>query len=224
MGIIRSKLSIPGRTILKPSTLKRPKRSLRSKIVIFLLSVIALGSLLMLAFPYLPKLAYWINRPHIDPTSYQQAAKATKTGEQPVNPEPAKPGNRLILPSIGLDTQIIEGRNIYAIGKNQGAWRETSSINPTVDGNIVLAGHRFIYNVRNTGVFYNLPELNIGDKLYIRWDNKMYEYEVYNSRSVLPTQVDIRDADPAVARKLTMYTCYPLGSTAKRFVIEAKQL
>lgn len=69
-----------------------------------------------------------------------------------------------------------------------------------------------------------MPELDVGEKIFIRWDNKMYEYEIYNTRSVQPTQVDIRDPDPKVSRKLTLYTCSPLGSTAERFVIEAKQL
>ena len=151
---------------------------------------------------------------------YHQAATTKKEAGAVAE----KPGNRLILPDIGVDTQIIEGRNIYVIGKNQGVWHETSKTNPTQPGNMVIAGHRFLYTATNGGWFYNLPELKKGEKIYVRWDNVMYEYEVYNTRTVLPTQVDIRDPDPTVPNKLTMYTCYPLGSTAKRFVIEAKLL
>lgn len=188
------------------------------------MSLIAVVSLYFLVAPFLPRLLFWISRPHIDATNYQKAAAATKDGK-PAPGTNDKPGNRLILPTIGQDSEILDGRNIYVIGKNQGVWRETSAIDPSTPGNIVVAGHRWMgYDIRNVGQFYNLPELKNGDKLYIRWDSKVYEYEVYSSKTVLPTQIDIRDPDPDVPKKLTMYTCYPLGSTAQRFVIEAKQL
>lgn len=222
--IMKPKIAIKPRQTLKPNLVARPKRSLKTKLLLAVLSVIALGSLVLLAFPYMPRIIFWITRPSLDTKTFEQEAKQTKSGKTALKVDPAKPGNRIILPGIGADIQIIEGTSIYAIGKNQGAWRETRAVNPTMDGNMVLAGHRFIYNVRNSGVFYNLPELKVGSKIYVRWDNKMYEYEIYNTRSVLPTQTDIRDADPSVPRKLTMYTCWPLGSTAKRFVVEAKQL
>ncbi len=222
---MKPKLAIPQRNSLNYNATKKNKRSLKSKLVLIILGLIALGSFTLLALPYLPRLRYLIFKPKIDATSYQQAAQSTKEGkEAPIDNEAQKPGNRLVLPGIGVDTQIIDGRNIYVIGKNQGVWRETGNIDPTQEGNIVIAGHRFLYTATNGGWFYNLPELQNGQKIYIRWDSKVYEYEIYNSKTVLPTQVDIRDTDPDVPKKLTLYTCYPLGSTAKRFVIEAKQL
>lgn len=193
-------------------------RTRRSKLILAGLITISLVSLVILALPYLPHLSFLFHRPKIDATPYQQAAakkSTTKVSD--------KPGNRLILPDIGVDTQIIEGRNIYVIGKNQGVWHETSKLNPTQPGNIVIAGHRFLYTAKNGGWFYNLPELKNGQKIYVRWENKVYEYEVYRTKTVLPSQIDIRNSDPEVPYKLTMYTCYPLGSTAKRFVVEAKK-
>lgn len=221
--IMKSKLSIPQRSSIVRSRNKSPKRTLKTRVILFGLCCIAIVSLVLLVLPYLPRLRFLIQRPRIDATSYQAAAQATKNG-RPSSPEVAKPGNRLILPSIGVDAQVIDGSNIYVIGKNQGVWRETGTIDPSENGNIVIAGHRFLYTATNGGWFYSLPELKNGQKIYIRWQDKTYEYEVYNSKTVLPSEVDIRDNDPNVPKKLTMYTCYPLGSTAKRFVIEAKQL
>jgi len=219
---IMSNLSIPSRKTVSFKNSNKPKRSTRSKVTIVILIVVALGSLIVIVLPYIPRLRFLLTRPKIDPISYQQAAKATKKGETTT---PTKqPGNRLILASIGVNAQIIEGKNIYVIGKNQGVWHETPIINPTTPGNIVIAGHRFLYTATNGGYFNNLPELKLNDKIFVQWNDKVYEYQVYNSKTVLPTQVDIRDNDPNVPKKLTMYTCYPLGSTAKRFVIEAKQL
>ena len=223
VNIMKSKLSIDQRKSVKYKASKRNKRSLRSRIALVLLSLIAFGSFVLLVLPYLPRLSFLLTKPRIDPSSYQQAAQATKDGAN-ANTQDNQPGNRLVLPDIGVNTEIIDGRDIYVIGKNQGVWRETRTIDPTQDGNIVIAGHRFLYTATNGGWFYNLPELKNGQKIYVRWNEKVYEYEVYNSKTVLPTQVDIRDTDPAVPKKLTLYTCYPLGSTAKRFVIEARQI
>lgn len=216
----KQKLAVTQRYSLRSSRPVRTKRSLRSKIILTCLITISLVSLAVLALPYLPHLSFLFHRPKIDATPYHQAA-ASKEDSAAVA---KKPGNRLVLPDIGVDTQIIEGRNIYVIGKNQGVWHETNKINPAAPGNMVIAGHRFLYTATNGGWFYNLPELKIGQKIYVRWDNVTYEYEVYRTRTVKPTQTDVRDPDPEVPYKLTMYTCYPLGSTAQRFVVEAKQI
>lgn len=195
---------------------RRTKRSLRSKIVLGFLAVISITSLILLILPYLPHLGFLFHQPRIDATPYKQAAK-NKT-----LPPSTAPGNRLILPEIGVDAQIIDGRGVYVIGKNQGVWRENGNISPETPGNLVIAGHRFLYTATNGGYFYNLPELKRDSEIFVKWKDKVYGYEIYNTRTVLPTQVDIRNNDPSVPRKLTLYTCYPLGSTAKRYVVEAR--
>lgn len=220
---MKSPLSVKNRKSAPKLKITKPKRSLRSKLLPSGLIGVALVSLFILLMPYLPRLWFLVAKPKINATPYHQAATLTKVGK-PVEVTSDKPGNRLILPGIGVDAQIIEGKSINVIGRNQGVWHETSKFDPSLPGNMVIAGHRFLYTATNGGWFYNLPELKIGSKIYVRWNDKMYEYEIYNTRSVMPTQVDIRDTDPAVPKKLTMYTCYPLGSTAKRFVVEAKQL
>lgn len=168
--------------------------------------------------PYLPRLWYLITRPEINSQPYEQASK---NGELPDDIKKQK-GNRLVLPQIGVNTEIIDGANINVIGRNQGVWRETPNIDPTKPGNMVIAGHRFLYTARNGGHFYNLTELKNNDKIYVKWDKKIYAYEVFNSKTVKPTQTEIRNADTEVEHKLTMYTCFPLGSTAERYVVEAK--
>lgn len=202
----------------------KPQRDKKHKITIFILSLICIICLFILAMPYLPRLYYLVKKPKIDSTEYIQAVKDTKEGNTTKIGGEALKGNRLILPDIGVNTEVIDGKDIYVIGKNQGVWRETPKINPTIDGNLVIAGHRFLYTAKNGGWFYNLTELRIGQRIFMKWENKVFEYEVTNTKTVLPTQVDIRDNDPSISRKLTLYTCYPLGSTAKRFVVEAKQI
>ena len=202
------------------------KRSRKSKIIIITSIVIAIASFILLILPYLPHINFIVRKPKIDPKPYSQAAEESRKGATKISDEAIQQlkGNRLILPAIGVNAEIIDGRDVYVIGKNQGVWRESGKIDPTVNGNIVIAGHRFLYTAKNGGYFYNLPELKLGSKIYVRWKDTVYEYEIYNTKTVLPEQVDIRNNDPKVSKKLTLYTCYPLGSTAKRYVVEAKQL
>lgn len=175
--------------------------------------------------PYIPRLIFLITKPKINSSPYENASKQTKSKEPITNNEVTKQdGNRLIIPKIGVNAKIIDGKNIDVIGRNQGVWRETPAIDPEVPGNIVLAGHRFIYTITHGGYFYNLTELKNNEILYVKWNDKVYSYKIINTRTVLPSQVEIRDPDPLIPNKLTLYTCYPLGSTAKRFVVEAKLL
>ena len=220
---MKSKIKIKKRKSLLLKRIKFIQRSKKSKLFIGFLVIIASVGLLVLIMPYIPRVRFLIQRPRIDPSSYQQAAKETKAGNN-AKTDSTKLGNRLILPDIGVDTQIIEGKNLNVIGKNQGVWRESGSVDPQKDGNIVIAGHRFLYKATNGGWFYNLPELKMGQNIFVKWKDKIYAYEVYRTRTVVPSQIDIRDNDPKVRKKLTLYTCYPLGSTSKRFVVEAKQI
>ena len=216
------------RTIKTPLSVWRAfkKRNTKSKVIIVAAIAVAIASFVLLILPYLPRVDFLVRKPKIDEKPYSQAAADSKQGATKISDEEINKlkGNRLILPSIGVNAEIIDGRDVYVIGKNQGVWRETNKIDPTKDGNMVLAGHRFLYTAKNGGYFYNLPEIKVGSKIYVRWKDTVYEYEIYNTKTVLPTQVDIRDKDPKVPKKLTLYTCYPLGSTAKRYVVEAKQL
>ena len=218
------KLKIAQRKSLWRRTIQPFTRSKGSKIVLGLLGAVAFISLLLLVMPYLPKLRFWLFRPKVNATPYIQAvdSKSAQTTNTSSPQTIKEQGNRLVIPSIGINAEVIEGGNIWVIAKNQGVWHETRGTNPTKPGNIVLAGHRWLYTTTNGGYFYNLPEIKNNDKIYYKWNDKVYEYEVYNRKTVLPTQIDIRDNDSAVPNKLTLYTCYPLGSTAKRYVVEAR--
>ncbi len=196
---------------------KKNTRRLHISLLSAFLTLVCVASIIVIVFPYIPKIVFLLRRPSIRTT---ELANAAQSKSLPTNTN--YNGNRLILPSIGINTQIIDGKSIDVIGKNQGVWRETNTVSPEQPGNLVIAGHRFLYSALNGGQFYNLPEIKIGEKLYVIWNSRTYEYSVYNTQEVLPNQIDIRDYDPDAPAKLTLYTCFPLGSTAKRYVLEAK--
>lgn len=127
--------------------------------------------------------------------------------------------NKLVVPSIGVDGVIYEGATVSTL--NNGIWRRPNTSTPDKGGNTVLSAHRFLYE---TGpiTFYHLDKVKMGDKIYVLWNNKRYEYQVFNISEVLPTQIEVEanTKDPII----TLYTCTPLWTAEKRLVVKAKLL
>ena len=133
-------------------------------------------------------------------------------------------GNRLIIDKLGVNAEIVDGKNLDAIEKQIGVWRESQQTEPGEKGNVVLAGHRFQVRDLRNNYFYNLPDLQKDDELTIKWNDQTYRYRVYETKTVEPTQIDIRNPTKGKDQEVTLYTCTPLGSTAQRFVIKAEKI
>jgi sortase A len=127
--------------------------------------------------------------------------------------------NKIAIPSIGVNGVIYEGQTASTL--NNGIWRRPNTSTPDKGGNTVLTAHRFMYE-SGPITFYHLDKVKIGDKIYTLWNNKRYEYEVFEIEEVLPTQieVEVNTKNPI----LTLYTCTPLWTAEKRLVVKAKLL
>lgn len=82
----------------------------------------------------------------------------------------------------------------YAVGYHNGTAYPAT-------GNTVLAGHAGIRG----GVFARLPELKLGDDIYIDTAQVRYHYQVRTIQNVQPTQVEVMY--PTAESILTMITC-----------------
>lgn len=131
-------------------------------------------------------------------------------------------GNRLYIPQIGVDTEIVEGMNIDVLAKQEGVWRDPTTSTPGKPGNMVLAGHRFQFLPPNTNTFYHLDKLKLGQTVSIFWLGKQYGYEIYQIFEVNPDEVWIKDPKEKID-ELTLYTCTPIFTSAKRLIIKAKK-
>jgi sortase A len=125
---------------------------------------------------------------------------------------------RLLIPSIGVDSPIIEGADDSAL--DRGAWLIPGTSTPDQGGNTVISGHRFKYLPPNNTTFYLLDKLKRGDDIEVQWNEKLYHYRVTNSRDVQPEQVEI--LDNTTDARLTLFTCTPILSTARRLVVTAE--
>lgn len=122
--------------------------------------------------------------------------------------------NTLRIGSIGVDSEIVTDSD-PKIGLQKGIWIVPDWGTPEEnDVPIIIAAHRFGYSTwtrefREKSSFFNLPKLNIGDRVQIIWGQRSYEYEVYMAED--NTQIVDYSAD------LILYTCRMYNSPVRVF-------
>lgn len=164
--------------------------------------------------------------PAVQPTAPQPSSSpvVVKPGtvvrpkSKAVKPKPAD--NRLVIPKIGVDVAIVEGKDQEA-ALNKGIWHIPNTSTPDRGGNTVLSGHRFRY-LSGPKTLYLLDKLKKGDPIIIYWKGKEYDYAVVMAKIVKPNQVGI--LDNTKRPQLTIFTCSPLFSTKERLVLIAKPI
>lgn len=212
-----------GKITIKRLTITR-RAALR---ILFLLMIITGASLVL--FPLLPLAEYKIHTalsgnstatlpPYSDgPVSgnVNTAQPATSSALAPVLPSIGTKDNRIIIPKIGVNMRVVEGDDATALDK--GAWRlPQTSTDPRVS-NMAISAHRYRFRPPSSETFYLLDQLVVGDAFLIEWNGKEYTYIVQETKVVLPTAMEV--LNPTLSPVVTLITCTPLFSTAKRLIV-----
>ncbi|MEI8143690.1 MAG: sortase [Candidatus Berkelbacteria bacterium] len=96
---------------------------------------------------------------------------------------------------------------------------------PGEKGNVFLAGHSSDY-IWSAGSFNGIFSLNnkliIGDIIHIKYQDKDYLYTVSEKKTVKPTDIAVMKSD--ATSKVTLSTCWPLGTSLRRLIIVADQV
>ncbi len=134
--------------------------------------------------------------------------------------------NRVQIERINLEVPFF-GDNTPASLEKGAWWRFPERGNPEKGGNFILSAHRFNLGVTPQGTrakspFYNLNEIQPGDKIKVFYNKKWYEYEVTKNYTVDRTAVEIEKQ--STEPKMTLYTCSLKGEADGRVVIDAKPL
>ncbi len=95
----------------------------------------------------------------------------------------------------------------------------------SLKNNTVIYGHSASGNYYErtkdpTAAFSALKNIKIGDEITVKMDGKEYKYRVAKSKIVQPHDVSIITGE-AGKDTLTLFTCYPDGNSANRFVVVA---
>lgn len=75
---------------------------------------------------------------------------------------------------------------------------------------------------RYNAVFYLLKDLNNGDDISVFFQDKRYNYTVYDKKIVDPAEVGYMAANIGQGERLILQTCWPPGTAWKRLLIFAK--
>lgn len=130
----------------------------------------------------------------------------------------------LFIPKIDLKKEIILNYEKYGeistddkINKiSNELWHKDNGSKPFENGNTLILGHRFGLS-HGVGGLYHIDKLEINDKAYVHSKDFIKEYQVKEILIVSPEKVDIEKFSDE--EKLTIYSCHPLSSLDKRYVV-----
>lgn len=144
----------------------------------------------------------------------------------------------LVIEKIGVNAPIrhVDGSNekeylpniLQGIGHYQRKVLPSVTVDgslPGENGNIFLFGHSQIPGgdtVNYKGIFNNLGQLEIGDRVMVYYQGRSFNYEVYESKVVDRTALSYLSRTPE--ETLTLMTCWPLGLDIKRYIIRARRI
>lgn len=127
---------------------------------------------------------------------------------------------RLRVPSIDLDQPIRRTLGESALTQGLGHSEDTTLPVGGFGTNSVIGGHRGL--AESLG-FTHLPEVKVGDLIYVEVMREVLAYEVTSTEVLEPLEAAFHpiDFDRDV---LTLITCTPLGVNSHRFVVEADRI
>jgi sortase A len=126
------------------------------------------------------------------------------------------PLTRIKIPSIGVDTVVVEGTSASALKAGAGHYPATPL--PCEAGNGGIAGHRTTYGKP----FNQLDKLKTGDVVILETPIGTCTYEItVEPHVILPTDLSVVANHPD-QQMLTLTTCHPKGSAARRLYVQAK--
>jgi sortase A len=122
---------------------------------------------------------------------------------------------RIVIPSIKVDTVVVEGTGASALRAGAGHYPNTPL--PGEAGNVAIAGHRTTYGKP----FANLDRLTIGDQVVLETPLGRHVYKVIRPPFVVSNN-DFSVISQTPGHTLTLTTCHPKGSARQRLVIRGE--
>ena len=176
--------------------------------------ILALVGVGMLAYPFATnlyqgrlqtKLAIEITKPEIK--------QAYVEGELAIG----DPLTRIKIPSIDVNTVVVEGTSASALRAGAGHYPNTPL--PGEDGNVAIAGHRTTYGKP----FANVDRLKVGDEIVLETPIGRHVYKVSRDPFIV-ANTDWSVISQTPGHTLTLTACHPKGSAAKRIVVKAEMV
>jgi sortase A len=121
---------------------------------------------------------------------------------------------RIRVPSIDVEAPVVEGDDWEAL--KQGAGHHIGSANPGESDNCIISAHNDIFGE----IFRDLPDVDLGDEVFVYTASQVYRYVVTQKRFIEPDDVSVMY--PTSSPVLTLISCYPYGIDSHRIVVIAE--
>lgn len=195
--------------------------------------ILGIGIFLII-YPFIPQIRFELEK-QLNAKIYDESYYVDKyiTGEPATGSEISETdrmrravgpdvGKRLIIPSIGVDIELIYDDN-QDRALSKGAWVIPGSANPGESGQMVITGHRFQFTPPAKNTFYNLDKLKTGDTFIITYDGYAYKYKVSGTEEVKPEDYNFEGAGSST-NEVVLYTCTPLWTALNRLIVHSSQV
>lgn len=135
--------------------------------------------------------------------------------------------NHLVIPKIGVDTPIewnvSDNNTLNALEKGVAHYQGTAL--PGELGNIFITGHSSYYLWAGGSykqIFALLDKLQIGDRIYVNYQNVVFAYVVTGKKVVNPEDLSV--LNQGNQKTLSLMTCVPVGTNLNRLIVSAEQI
>lgn len=196
------------------------------------LAILALSFCAFVAF-YLPvvikEISFILKRP--DPTLEVAVDSQETQKEKQKYIVAADKEFSIVIPKIGANSKVIKDVDPYNSKEyqqklTQGVAHAKGTVLPGELGNSFYFAHSsdnfYNANIYNS-VFYLLNKLSKGDLFYIIYNQRIYKYEVTQSKIVAAEGISYLAGDKTKSTA-TLMTCWPAGTTLKRLVVVGELL
>ncbi len=131
----------------------------------------------------------------------------------------------LSVPKLGIDKALVEA-NAKSLNPDVALGHYRGSSLPGEVGNVFIYGHSVLpwfFNPKNyKTIFSTLDKLDIGDTVYIWYNNKRLSYQISAKKIVYPEEVNpLANVAPEFLNDstVTLMTCVPPGTKLKRLLV-----
>lgn len=137
----------------------------------------------------------------------------------------------IVIPKIGASARVIinvdpNNQTQYLAALQKGVAHAKGSVFPGMNGISYYFSHSTdsFWDVgRYNAIFYLLKDMQIGDDVYIYFKNYRYNYKVTQTEILDPSDVSLLvNAQKTNDQEVVLQTCWPPGTTFKRFIVIAK--
>jgi len=136
----------------------------------------------------------------------------------------------ILIPKIGASAKVFpnidpDNEKDFLPVLQKGIAHAKGTVFPGFPGNTYLFAHSTDnwWSVgRYNAIFYLLKDLSPGDDVTVFFENRRYEYQVTETKIGDPSEVSYLKESHGGQEQLVMQTCWPPGTTFKRFFVFAK--